>query len=368
MRPRLLDWLVCPLCGSDLTLRDAVGSPATPAAESSLPSSCGTCRAPPEVEQRAAKTGNCPSCYGLEVESGWVVCPRHTFPLVGGVPRLLPDVLLDPAGAARSIEASFSREWSHFDYEADRTWGQGVGQRAQDFLRHVDRSAESLRGKLVLDAGCGNGVLSRAITGFGCEVVATDVSTSVEGAYRHFAARGNGRTHFVQSDLMHLALRPGAFDVIFCAGVLHHTPSTRGTLDSLLRALAPGGTVFVWLYWDVPGLRSKLSEALRRTISPLPAPVKHGLVWALVPQSKLRQYVRELRGRSDPSERLGWRETLVRMLDSYTPRYRWRHSPEEVTGWFEELGFTSIKTTERGVEGFGVAARKPLESTAAAEG
>jgi ubiquinone/menaquinone biosynthesis C-methylase UbiE/uncharacterized protein YbaR (Trm112 family) len=323
MRPRLVDWLVCPLCGADLELR-------------------------------------CSSCHGVEVESGSLACASgHAFPVIRGVPRLLPGLLLGSPAASRSIQESFSREWSHFDYGADRTWGQSVELRARDFLRHVDQSPDELRGKLVLDAGCGNGALSHAITRFGCEVVATDISSSVEAAYRFFAALGNGRTHFVQSDLMNLALKPKSFDVVFCAGVLHHTPSTKGTLHEVLKVLAPGGTVFVWLYWQVPGLRPKLSEALRRTISPLPAPVKHGIVRALVPQSMLRQYVRELRGRSDPSERLNRRETMVRMLDSYTPRYRWRHTPAEVHDWFAELGFTDVKTTEQGVEGFGVAARKP---------
>jgi ubiquinone/menaquinone biosynthesis C-methylase UbiE/uncharacterized protein YbaR (Trm112 family) len=360
MKPRLLDWLVCPLCRSDLAFRDAAGRPPVPSDEVSPPSECVSCRAPADAARRDGGSGNCESCYGLEVESGSVVCPSgHGFPVVGGVPRLLPDFLLESATASRSISASFSREWAHFDYDADRTWGQSVRQRAQDFLRHVDHSADSLRGKLVLDAGCGNGALSRAITSFGCEVVATDISTSVEAAHRHFAAQGNDRTHFIQSDLMHLALRPATFDVIFCAGVLHHTPSTRGTLEELLRALAPGGTVFIWLYWRVPGLRPMVSEGLRRAISPLPAPLKHGAVWALAPQSMLRQRIRELRGRSDPSERLNHRETMVRMLDSYTPRYRWRHTPAEVHGWFGELGFTDIKTTEEGVEGFGVVARKP---------
>lgn len=361
MKPRLLDWLACPLCGSDLELREANGRRPVASDEASRPSECKTCHAPPGTPRRSGGDGNCESCYGLEIESGAVACDRgHAFPIVGGVPRLLPDVLVDSAAAARVIEASFSREWAHFDYEADRTWGQSVEQRAQDFLRHVDHPAEALRGKLVLDAGCGNGALSRAITKFGCEVVATDISTSVEAAFRHFSAQGNDRTHFMQSDLRHLAFRPAAFDVIFCAGVLHHTPSTRGTLDKLLHALAPGGTVFIWLYWRVPGLRPMVSEGLRRSISPLPAPLKHAVVWALAPQSMLRQGIRELRGRSDPSERLNHRETMVRMLDSYTPRYRWRHTPEEVHGWFSELGFTDIKTTEEGVEGFGVVARKPL--------
>ena len=170
------------------------------------------------------------------------------------------------------------------------------------------------------------------MSSFGCDVVATDISSSVEAAYRHFNGRDPDRTHFIQSDLMSAALRPAAFDVVYCAGVLHHTPNTRATFESLLPALAPGGTIFVWLYWREPGLRARLSEGLRRVLSPLPAPAKHAAVWLLVPQSLLRNRIRAARG---TAQKLNARETAVRMLDSYTPRYRWLHTPEELTGWYK---------------------------------
>jgi 2-polyprenyl-3-methyl-5-hydroxy-6-metoxy-1,4-benzoquinol methylase len=332
MKPQLLGWVVCPRCGAELDFLEEAARTA--------------------VRELGADT---------EVSSGVLRCGSgHMYPIRNGVARLLESERFESSMAARSIKESFSREWGHFDYEQDRTWGETVQQRRTDFLRHVDYDPNELRGKVVLDAGCGNGMLSHAISAFGCEVVATDLSESVEAAHRHLSGREPRRTHFFQSDLMQPALRPESFDVIFCAGVLHHTPSTRETFDQVIKALASGGTIFVWLYWDVGGLKPKLSEAVRRVVSPLPAPLKHAVVWALLPQSLLRQYIRSVRDGTGRAGRLNRREVLVRMLDSYTPRYRWRHTPEEIHGWFRELGFTNIKTTERGSEGFGVAARKPL--------
>jgi 2-polyprenyl-3-methyl-5-hydroxy-6-metoxy-1,4-benzoquinol methylase/uncharacterized protein YbaR (Trm112 family) len=327
MNRRLLNWVVCPRCGEDLVVDDVERS---------------------EDPEDA------------DLASGALCCRSgHMYPIRNGVPRLLESERFESAAAARSINESFSREWGHFDYDEDRTWGETVEQRRTDFLRHIDHDAASLRGKAVLDAGCGNGMLSHAMSTFGCEVVATDLSESVEAAHRHLANREPRRSYFLQSDLMQPALRPESFDVIFCAGVLHHTPSTRGTLEQVIKALAPGGTIFIWLYWDVPGLKPTLSEALRRVVSPLPARLKHAVVWALLPQSLIRQYIRSVRDGTGRAGRLNRREVLVRMLDSYTPRYRWRHTPEEVRGWFDELGFTDAKVTERGSEGFGMAARKP---------
>jgi SAM-dependent methyltransferase/uncharacterized protein YbaR (Trm112 family) len=324
MKPRVIDWLACPVCGGDLAL---VGTSAD-----------------------------------ADVQEGALSCPNgHTFPIAAGVPRLSPDDLLEEGrAAADSIRESFSHEWAHFEHDSDRTWGAPVEQRREEFLRHVNLTPEQLEGKLVLDAGCGNGSLSRAIASFGCEVLAADIGRQVVDAHLHFSKQDDGRTNYIQANLMHPPFRRDTFDVVFCAGVLHHTPSTKATFDTLVPALAPGGTIFVWLYHHVPGRVQALKSRLRRAISRLPAPIKERVVkYVFLPQAMVRQYVRTLTGRNEPVDRLKWRERLVTLLDSYTPRYRWEHTPEELAGWYRELGFVDIEVTERGQWGFGVAARRP---------
>ena len=324
MKPRVIEWLACPVCGGHLSLQDA--NPAD------------------------------------EVENGALACPDgHIFPIASGVPRLSPDDVLEEGRAeADSIRESFSHEWAHFEFGEDRTWGASVEQRREEFLRHVNLSPEELEGKLVLDAGCGNGSLSRAIASFGCDVLAADIGRQVVDAHRHFSRDDDGRTNYVQANLMHPPFARDTFDVVFCAGVLHHTPSTKATFDTLVPALAPGGTIFVWLYHHVPGRLMALKSKLRQGISRMPAPVKERLVkYVFLPQAMLRQYLRTALGRNEPVDRLKWRERLVILLDSYTPRYRWEHTPEELAGWYRELGFTDIEVTERGQWGFGVAARRP---------
>lgn len=328
---RAHDWLVCPLCAADLRV--------------------GT-------GERAAD----------DLKTGSVRCGGgHVFPIVRGVPRLLADRTVGENDDARSIEESFSQEWGHFEYHADdRTWGQDVEERLDDFLRMIDRRPEWLEGRRVLDAGCGNGVLSHAIgMAFACDVLAADLSQSVEGAHRHFAARGPHRTHYIQANLMRPPFRAGTFDVVFCAGVLHHTPDTRRTLEGILGALAPGGTIFIWLYSHIPGARWRFKLAARSLISRLPSRLQHAIVTAMLPQAMLRQHLRTILGRNDFRDRLKWRERLVILLDYYTPRFRWEHSSDEVHNWFRELGLTDIKTTEVGPYGFGVAASLAADRGAA---
>lgn len=320
MRSRILDWLVCPLCGHDLEPRDGVGRD------------------------------------GVEVDHGLLACDEgHVFPVVGGVPRLLPAARLE-SDDARSLRESYSRQWEHYDYAADdRTWGQTLAERREDFLRLVDHAPDELRGKLVLDAGCGNGALSKAISDFGCEVLAADISNTVERAHQHLST---DRTHFVQADLMTPPFRPGAFDIVFCAGVIIVTPDSRRTLEQVARAVAPGGTMFVWVYWRESGRKYRLKTFLRRIMRPLPIPLRHAVAFAFVSQAMLRQLARRLRRRGDV-EWVKWREHLTVQLDFFLPRYRWEHTPDEVRGWYRDLGFVDMKVTKEEAAGFGMIARRP---------
>jgi SAM-dependent methyltransferase len=332
MKREILNWIVCPRCAGDFALReDAMGE-------------------------------------GGEVLAGRLTCPQgHAFPIRGGIPRLLPSSMLDTsnerdaqAADPKAIAASFGREWSHFDYDTAITWHSNLDERRALFLRETALTAEELQGKLVLDAGCGNGSLSYGIGQYGCDVLAADVSDSVEAAYHYYSQKPDNRVHYIQADLMQPPFRRDTFDVIFSSGVLHHNPNTYAALKAVARALKEGGRIYIWLYSPQPGLKFYLQLKLRSVVSPLPAPLKHAfvLVWSL--QSMLRQQLRRLVGYNRPEDRLTLRERIVDLMDIYTPRYRWMHTEDEVKGWYQELGLVGIEKTEEREWGFGVAGTRPL--------
>lgn len=283
----------------------------------------------------------CPEC-GSGFESGFVCSNGHRFDVLDGVPVLVSG--LD--GAAASISASFGREWSYFRHGIDRTWSQTVDERRRDFLRHVALDPEELRGLSVLDAGCGNGMLSAAIADFGCDVYACDLSPSVRYAARYFR---DYPVAFLQANLMQPPFQPGAFDVVFCAGVLHHTPDTRTTLGRVAESVAPGGRLFVWLYHQLPELKQRVRTTVRSGVARLPLQVRHGVAVGFAAKKFAS-------GRLARREGLNWREMLIGTHDFWTPRYRWQHTPEELYGWLGDLGFADARVTEMGRDGFGVVA------------
>jgi SAM-dependent methyltransferase/uncharacterized protein YbaR (Trm112 family) len=320
----------------------------------------------------------CPLCGSTswrERDDGGALCcsAGHEFPVRNGVPVVMPDAAGWPTSEVspekrgnasepddvRSIHHSFSREWSHFIHDEDRVWGATSDEKLAISLRELDSSPTDIKGKLVLDAGCGHGLLSNELAKLGARVVGADISDSVFVASRQFGTGPAENLSFMQTDLTNPPLRPGSFDVVFSGGVLHHNPDTRKALDAIAPLVAPGGSIYVWLYWQVPGLAYRLKSAVRKVVAPMPEPAKHAFVRVWVLQSVARKHVRRLTGRAQPGDERTWREQLVTLLDHYTPRYRWEHTPDELDGWYRELGFTDVELTKTGTWGFGMLARRP---------
>src|SRR5437870_2309606 len=140
MRLRVLDWLVCPVCGGELEVRNASSRPPVPSVEASAATGCNfRCHAPEPQRSNRSPGGPCDACYSSEIESALLVCTAgHSFPVRDGVPRLRIEDRIGTSESARGqaliVAASFEKEWSHFDYENDRTWHQAVEERCQLFL------------------------------------------------------------------------------------------------------------------------------------------------------------------------------------------------------------------------------------------
>jgi SAM-dependent methyltransferase len=177
---------------------------------------------------------------------------------------------------------------------------------------------------------------------------------------------GNTGTRFVQADLMDLPFRPRSFDTVFSEGVLHHTPSTRAALESVVNMLAPGGEILFYVYRKKAPLREFADDWVRDHIAPL-APDD---AWeALRPLTALGEALAKLHvdvdvprdipylgikaGRHNVQRLIYWHvlklfwnddfsfdENNHVNYDWYHPRYAHRQTPEEVRSWCAELGLT----------------------------
>jgi len=216
----------------------------------------------------------CPVCGGrlfpaAEPQTS-LACPAcsEQFPIVNGIPRLLPKTVPSLSGTSNNIAdrnrtlqlktaESFGFEWTHFS-EMYPEWESNF----RDYM--FPHTAESFRGKKVLDAGCGIGRHAYYAGRYGAEVWAVDISEAVE-----VAARNTGETgaYVIQADLNHLPFQEESFDLVYSMGVLHHLPDPEGAFRYLLRFVKPGGEIRVFLYWAPE--RQPLKRYLLQAVSAL---------------------------------------------------------------------------------------------------
>jgi uncharacterized protein YbaR (Trm112 family)/SAM-dependent methyltransferase len=349
---------------------------------------CPQCRTSLDLVTFASE----PTDSGTEISKGLLHCEQeHWFPIIEGIPRMLPDALLDhwaalegqlahapfessrrlnkpgngPNDAGVSVErtrASFNQEWG-YHVLGGRTWGMELDHRVETFFLEPLRIPRSqLRGKVVLDAGCGNGSQSVAYTEFGVEVIAVDLTTGVEKgqAYRHLHGGAViDKIHFVQGDLQHPPLALSSVDIIHAVGVLHHTSDTLQTFRALRPLLRPGGIYYVWLYEFEPYV-TPLVNAIRTVSTRIPAELFARIAHVMArPFTWFTSALNVLGIRK--YERLTTWEAALALMDIFGSPHAHYHSFEEVAGWYRAEGFRDIWPCNPSRRGFGACGRLPTE-------
>jgi uncharacterized protein YbaR (Trm112 family) len=230
------------------------------------------------MKKRLLELLGCPECgagsfamTSFAAEEGEIVdgllrckaCSRR-YPIIGGVPRLLPDALMS---AVERYHANFFGRYGlesgkqEASDEVARTLHFYSYARAKLFTPELDPAllaywqkslniripgAPSLQGRLGLDAGCGEGRYTYCLAESGAEVIGMDLSEAVNLAY--LRNRSQPRAHIVQGSIYQPPFRRGALDFVLSTGVLHHLPDPQAGFEALVPLLRPGGTIHLWLY------------------------------------------------------------------------------------------------------------------------
>jgi SAM-dependent methyltransferase len=122
----------------------------------------------------------------------------------------------------------------------------------------------------VLDAGCGDGLMSLALARRhpGWRIVGVDRREDLlEGARARAAARGLGNVRFLAGDLTR-ALPESGFDAVVSLEVLEEVPDDRRALEVMAAALRPGGMLVLQVPerdWGpvLPGSATRWREEVR---------------------------------------------------------------------------------------------------------
>jgi ubiquinone/menaquinone biosynthesis C-methylase UbiE len=115
------------------------------------------------------------------------------------------------------------------------------------FSELIDYS--SLRGKSVLEIGCGSGAHAALLAAAGATVTAIDLtSRAVTMTKRRQALFDVSNLRVMQSDAEHLPFEDCSFDFVWSWGVIHHSSDTARIVGEIRRVLRPGGRARVMVY------------------------------------------------------------------------------------------------------------------------
>jgi 2-polyprenyl-6-hydroxyphenyl methylase / 3-demethylubiquinone-9 3-methyltransferase len=141
-------------------------------------------------------------------------------------------------------------EIARFDATAQRWWEPRGEFRPLHVLNpvrldYIDEKA-SLRGKRVLDVGCGGGILSEAMARRGAQVTGIDLAPlTIEIAELHALDSQLSIRYVREAAETHAVHSAGAYDVVTCMEMLEHVPEPESVLRALHDLVKPGGDIVV---------------------------------------------------------------------------------------------------------------------------
>ncbi len=340
MKPILTDYLVCPTCRKNFTIKIT------------------------------KKSKN-------EILEGYLICAnKHKFTITDGIPRFVTDVTKDFV----KTEEAFSAKWTHHhENHHAKDW---IDFQTKWFLERYEwKTLDKFKAFLdtkstILDAGTGIGNSAKLLsTNPNSQVFALDASQSINFAYKKYGNLSN--VHFLQADLRQLPFRKRFFDFIYSDQVLHHTKNTGTSFKYLTKFLTDSGFISIYVYKkkapireyvddyirkitinmsvnecmefskDMTYLGKSLAELKKKITIPKDIPilgVKAGTydVQRFIYWTFLKCFWDE----SDNFER-----SVGVNFDWYYPKFAYRHTPKEVRKWFQDtkIKIVTFKEIESGI-------------------
>jgi SAM-dependent methyltransferase len=308
---------------------------------------------------------------GAQLRCGGEVlaCPaNHHWIVKDGIPRFVP---------AQSYADAFGLQWKTFrrtqlDSYTQTTLSRDralrcLGREVWDRLQQEERCD-------VLEVGCGAGRFTEVLLSTSAFLTSVDLSAAVEANQENCPQ--SPRHRILQADVRRLPFAPHRFDLVFCLGVIQHTPQPERTIERLYEQLKPGGWLvidhysaslseftksaflFRLVFRSVPPETSlRWSQALVGKLLPLHRAVRHRPVARalLTRVSPVLSYYHALPLR-DAVQR-EW--SLLDTYDSLTDRYKHFRSKSQISGYLESLG-ADVEFCEYGGNGVEARCRRPL--------
>lgn len=286
---------------------------------------------------------------------------KSSYPIINGIPRFVSKEL---------YASSFGYEWLKWprvQFESENTESPMKGHTTKMFKAITHFRKDDIKGKKVLDYGCGAGRFLDIIRLWGGIAVGIDLSVAVESARVNF--RDDENVLIVQGDILNPPFKKGYFDFGYTIGVLHHTPSPLQGLQALCEMVKKNGIIACSVYskegfYSYPSVYSyrKFVNAAKMLLGDNIGN-KIALFYAFFSSYILYYVFKNIRRIPFIGSRfvhiiekyflvnlnlLDKRWRLLDVFDAITPRYASTHTFIEIRSWFEDSGCIAIEKTNWG--------------------
>lgn len=134
-------------------------------------------------------------------------------------------------------------------------------------MERIQREAKLLKGKHLLEIGCGMGYDSLELLKRGVHVTATDLTpNAVAITRRHFEVEGVQAAEIRTANALDLPFPDDSFDAVWANGVLHATGDTHRAILEVKRVLNPGGRAIISHFYRKPSWMYLLHHLGRENI------------------------------------------------------------------------------------------------------
>ena len=155
----------------------------------------------------------------------------------------------------------------------NEAFSSGKREKAKKYYRttleskqfYRDKTSEDVKGKIVLEYGCGPGSQAFSLAERGAEVDAIDISEVAIEQAREEAEKLEVKINFTVMDAENLDFEDDTFDLVCGSGILHHL-ELESCYRELTRVLKPGGKGVFFEpmgYHPIVNLYRKLTPSMR---------------------------------------------------------------------------------------------------------
>ena len=233
----------------------------------------------------------------------------------------IPNLYYDDNNSLTSTQSKFYNEVKFPNYDDIDNFGTLLDKSSKSiFVKKLDNEIPFHSN--VLEAGCGTGQLSIALSRYGRKIHSIDLSEGSLIEAKKFTDKNNIKNvQLYKMNIFNLCFPKNCFDIIISNGVLHHTHNPELAFSKLTECLKPNGKIVIGLYHKYGRVVQNIRQRLIKIFG-----------------EKIKFIDRRF------SENLSERKKYAWFKDQYNNPHETKHSYHEVIKWFKKNNIEFINS------------------------